>query len=160
MGKDPFLVDWNRWKLIYLFPPTPMILWVLNKMSTFKGRAFIITPFSPNQPWFPLLMSKSVEHHLFPKLQLHQSQHKNFLVQLKSPFPPRHVDFLREAYSSKFSQESAAILIQSNHDSSRHWYQTSWKSFTTFIRLLNPDMSEEIVLSFMRHLFTETPLLW
>lgn len=56
--KDTFIVDWNRWESIYPFPPTPMILWVLDKMSAFNGRAFVVALFWPNQPWFPLLMSR------------------------------------------------------------------------------------------------------
>lgn len=72
VGKDAFLLDWNRWEVIYLFPPRPMILPVLEKLNDFRGRAYIVAPFWPNQAWFPLLESRSSFHRKFPNPRLSQ----------------------------------------------------------------------------------------
>jgi len=72
VGKDAFLMNWNRWSVIYLFPPSPMILQVLEKLNSFRGTAYVVAPFWPNQVWFPLMMSKSKFHMKFPSPSLSQ----------------------------------------------------------------------------------------
>ena len=59
VGVDAFSVDWNRWTLVYLFPPVRMILKALALLETFRGRALFVTPDWPNQTWFPLIQSKA-----------------------------------------------------------------------------------------------------
>lgn len=49
---DAFLEDWSNWDCLYLFPPHQMILRALRKMDSFRGRAFYVAPFWPNQPCF------------------------------------------------------------------------------------------------------------
>ena len=53
-GPDAFEEDWNRWKFIYLFPPpaTTVLLKVIAKLRSFKGRTLFIAPYWPAQPWF------------------------------------------------------------------------------------------------------------
>jgi len=82
------------------------------------------------------------------------SRERNFLLQILDTSPPSRVDFLREAYSSNLSRESAEVLIQSIRKSSRRQYETAWKAFTEFIRSTRPDkIDDEVVLSFMKSIF-------
>ena len=45
-------VDLSLWDVIYLFPPTNLILTVLKNLTTIKGTAYLIAPLWPNRPWF------------------------------------------------------------------------------------------------------------
>ena len=56
---DAFTLDWNRWKVIYLFLPSSMISRVLSHLEAFQGVALLIAPLWPNQPWFPLLAARA-----------------------------------------------------------------------------------------------------
>ena len=57
LGIDAFTIDWNRWTCIYLFPPTNLILKVLENLMHFEGTAIIVAPLWPRAPWFHLLSS-------------------------------------------------------------------------------------------------------
>ncbi|XP_068203080.1 uncharacterized protein [Palaemon carinicauda] len=52
---DAMSIDWNTWKTIYLFPPINLLLKVLHKLRSFKGRVALIAPNWPKSKWFPLL---------------------------------------------------------------------------------------------------------
>lgn len=76
---------------------------------------------------------------------------QTFFATTQKSFSTYLFGLFEEAYKINFSQESADILIQYIRASSKRQYQTSRKSFTSFIRCLNPNcMSEEVVLAFMR----------
>ena len=74
---DAFAIDWNQWRKIYAFPPTSQILKVLTLLQGFKGEAIVVTPDWPNQPWYPVLMSRAVEHFLIPHPLLYQIVGRN-----------------------------------------------------------------------------------
>ena len=46
VGTDLFLMDPNQWESLYLFPPTNLILKVLNHLSRFQGEVLLIAPYS------------------------------------------------------------------------------------------------------------------
>ena len=50
---DSLTFPWNKWKHLYLFPPTSLISRAVAKMteSTFES-AILITPDTPSRPWF------------------------------------------------------------------------------------------------------------
>jgi ribonuclease HI len=58
LATDAFTVDWTRWQFIYLFPPVNLLLRVTLRLSSFPGRALIITPWRPLSPWFPFLKAQ------------------------------------------------------------------------------------------------------
>ena len=74
---DAFRVDWNVWKDIYLFPPSPMIMKVVSLLESFRGRALLITPDWPNQAWYPLLMARAQNRFLLPHPILSQRVGEN-----------------------------------------------------------------------------------
>ena len=49
---DALTIDWSTWDVIYLFPPTNLILTVLKTLRKFRGTAYLIAPLWPNRPWF------------------------------------------------------------------------------------------------------------
>ena len=58
---DALTIPWNRWKHLYLFPPTILISKVLAKMteSTFES-AVLVTPDTPTRPWYMSLKLRKV----------------------------------------------------------------------------------------------------
>ncbi|MEL7079583.1 MAG: reverse transcriptase domain-containing protein, partial [Cyanobacteria bacterium J06582_2] len=56
VGTNAMTLDWNSWSSIYLFPPTKILLSVLEKMRSYKGSAILVAPLWISSPWFPLLM--------------------------------------------------------------------------------------------------------
>ena len=82
---DAFLQDWSRWEVIYLFPPTSQILKVLDKLKDFKGTAYLVTPYWPNQVWFPHLLQVSRANQPIPHPILTQKVGgKNFCCKSKA----------------------------------------------------------------------------
>ena len=53
---DAFRQDWSQWERIYLFPPIAMISLVLERMTDYRGAAILVTSWSPNSHWFPILL--------------------------------------------------------------------------------------------------------
>ena len=49
---DAFKVNWNRWKAIFLFPPTPQISKVLDRLKSFRGKAVLVAPYWPTSHFF------------------------------------------------------------------------------------------------------------
>ena len=56
---DALSLDWDEWKVIYLFPPTRLIFQALTKLRRFHGEAMMIAPWWPTQAWFPSLVAQS-----------------------------------------------------------------------------------------------------
>ena len=88
---DAFSIDWNKFDLIYCFPPFSLIGKVLQKLQSHQTTAIIIVPQWKTQFWYPMLLKMLLEepvaiqmskrtltlphdpekvHPLFPKLQL------------------------------------------------------------------------------------------
>lgn len=44
VGVDIMATDLNRWSSVYLFPPIKMILRVLWKLKSYRGKGVIIVP--------------------------------------------------------------------------------------------------------------------
>ena len=78
-GVDAFALQWDRWGSIYLFPPTNLLLRVLVHLQQFRGRAILITPWWPNQPWFPLASRLAKHHWLLPHPRLSQQVGENII---------------------------------------------------------------------------------
>ena len=58
---DAFRQSWSGWR-VYAFPPINLIERVLLKIRAEQVEsAIVVVPFWPRRPWFPLLMSMSVE---------------------------------------------------------------------------------------------------
>ena len=57
-GPDAFAVDWNQWGHIYLFPPplTSMMLRVVNRLRSYRGKVMLIAPLWIAQPWAASLL--------------------------------------------------------------------------------------------------------
>ncbi|XP_068222133.1 uncharacterized protein [Palaemon carinicauda] len=49
---DAMSLDWNRWTRIYLFPPSNLLLKVLNRLRSFQGTAVIVAHKWPMTIWF------------------------------------------------------------------------------------------------------------
>ncbi|MEL7079402.1 MAG: reverse transcriptase domain-containing protein [Cyanobacteria bacterium J06582_2] len=65
VAQNAFQLDWNSWKTIYLFPPTPLISKVLNQLESFSGTAYLIAPDWPNSLWhLPLSKRAKFKIHL------------------------------------------------------------------------------------------------
>ena len=50
-GVDAWMMDWNQWKWIYLFPPPSQLSRVMRNLSTFRGNAVIIARFHSLLPY-------------------------------------------------------------------------------------------------------------
>ena len=53
-GPDAFAVDWGQWSTVYLFPPpaTTLMLQVVRRLESYRGRVLLIAPWWETQPWF------------------------------------------------------------------------------------------------------------
>lgn len=60
VAPDAFLVDWTP-KLLYAFPPTPLIVRTLYNVQQDRASVSLVAPSWPQQPWFPLLLQLSSE---------------------------------------------------------------------------------------------------
>ena len=58
-GVDVFLVDWNKWSQIYLFPPVKCLTNLLPKIKQYKHHGVIIAPWIPSAPWFRTISERS-----------------------------------------------------------------------------------------------------
>ena len=76
---DAFSLDWNRWRRIYLFPPSALILRVLVLLQHFQGQALLITPAWTNQPWYPLALQLARHHWDLPCPVLSQRVGENII---------------------------------------------------------------------------------
>ena len=73
-GKDPlaidndaFTVDWERWELIYAFPPFSLISKCIRKIRKSKATVILVVPEWPGQVWFPKLRKPFLRNSLrFP----------------------------------------------------------------------------------------------
>lgn len=61
---DGLLLDWTG-RLLYMFPPIPLIPWVLRKYQSEKPKCFLITPWQLCRVWFPTLLLLSRRRYLF-----------------------------------------------------------------------------------------------
>ena len=88
-GMNAFLQDWNQWNSVYLFPPWSQILKVLEKMKSFKGHAILVTPFWPNQAWFPMCQNLFPRNVRIPEPTLTQRVGQDIFC--RSSSPPLHL---------------------------------------------------------------------
>lgn len=58
-GVDFFATNLKQFTRVYLFPPQKLILKCLVRLLQFQGRAIIIAPLLPSQPWFPVLKDRA-----------------------------------------------------------------------------------------------------
>ena len=61
-GKDPraiendaFTVDWDRWELIYVFPPFSLISKCIRRIRKLRATVILVVPDWPGQVWYPKL---------------------------------------------------------------------------------------------------------
>ncbi|XP_066978322.1 uncharacterized protein [Macrobrachium rosenbergii] len=69
---DAMTIDWNRWQRIYLFPPVNLLMKVLHKLRSFRGRVALVAPNWPKSSWFPLLLELKLTPRPIPNPQLTQ----------------------------------------------------------------------------------------
>ena len=50
---DAMSTNWNRWTVIYLFPPPDLIQACLQKLQLFEGTGIFVAPHNPAAPWWP-----------------------------------------------------------------------------------------------------------
>ena len=74
-SSDALSIDWNQWDSLYLFPPINLLMKVLHKLRTFKGRVALVAPLWPKSYWFPLLMELNLHFTLLPAPVLSQMVH-------------------------------------------------------------------------------------
>ena len=77
----------HRWNvgLAYLFPPLPLIPRVIDKLFQSSGAFLLVTPFWPNQVWFPLLR-------LLPVREVRRLPLTQDLINLRTTLPPHNLD--------------------------------------------------------------------
>ena len=52
-GVNALVVPWDRWDHLYMYPPTPLISRVLNRMTQYSFKtAILVTPETPTRPWY------------------------------------------------------------------------------------------------------------
>ena len=49
---DALSMDWEIWQVIYLFPPFQLLEIVVDRLTSFTGRGFLVAPFWPTASWF------------------------------------------------------------------------------------------------------------
>ena len=62
IGVDALTTDWNRFKEIYLFPPSNLLIKIIPILQNYEGHGVIITPWRPTAPWFPAILSRAKDH--------------------------------------------------------------------------------------------------
>ena len=96
---------------IYLFPPFPLLLEVLRRVSLTHCQAILISPVWPSQPWFPLLL--------------------RLLVDLPRQLPPTRT-LLRQLSSQVFHQDPLHLSLHVWHLSgplsNERGFQRTWHS--------------------------------
>ena len=61
---DALSMDWDILPFPYLFPPSPILPVVLQKVKQSDNTFLVIAPLWPHQSWYPDLISLSVDHPL------------------------------------------------------------------------------------------------
>ena len=60
-GVDALATSWDKWKYLYMFPPTPLIPKVIAKiMNSHFRRAVLVTQDTPTRPWFMSLQLRKI----------------------------------------------------------------------------------------------------
>jgi len=58
---DAFCLNWKSWNMIYVFAPFSLAMKVLRQWKRDGAEGWIILPFWPTAPWFPLMMRMLTE---------------------------------------------------------------------------------------------------
>ena len=58
---DAFSLKWDRFKLLYCFPPFSKIWMTINKIKQEKVTAILIAPLWPTQSWYPAILQLLVD---------------------------------------------------------------------------------------------------
>lgn len=53
LAQDALVMSWNL-RMVYVFPPLPLVLWVVLKIQAEHVTAIAIIPWWPRRPWFPI----------------------------------------------------------------------------------------------------------
>ena len=96
VGIDAMALNWNQWESIYIFPPFNMMMAVLDKLRTFKGKAAIVAPLWQKSNWFPLVLELGLR-----------------LVPIPSPTLSQQVQD-KTVYASSLKTDRFHLLIFSN----------------------------------------------
>ena len=85
-AEDAFTLDWRALDFsIYVFPPPQLLGEVVNRLMSFPGRGFVIGPFWPSKPWFPLLSERCRKRFPLPEDHfLHQETSLGTIVRNKA----------------------------------------------------------------------------
>ena len=75
-------LDWNQWDRVYLFPPVNLLMKVLHKLRTFKGKVALVAILWPKSNWFPILMELNLHFHPLPAPVLSQSVQRLYSLHL------------------------------------------------------------------------------
>ena len=66
VAMDATVVDWNRWRSVYLFPPTTLVLKLIPKLEAFKGVGVLIAPHIEGSLMSVVLDAKCRGRHRLP----------------------------------------------------------------------------------------------
>ena len=64
---DAFMIHWTT-DLLYLFPPIPLIQWMIVKIRQVGANVFLTAPYWPHQPWFTTLRQIATDSMKLPLL--------------------------------------------------------------------------------------------
>ena len=89
---DVKMVDWNRWSIVYVFPPPAMLPWILDRLLTYKGKAVIVARVQKMHPCYPLLQSMMEDSLLlrYPPFQLVREKRVEDLEHWSCPWTAFH----------------------------------------------------------------------
>ena len=67
---NAFSITWNKYRLVYAFPPFSVIGRVLQKLTEDQSRMILIVPDWATTPWFSILPSMMIDHPVrLPRMQ-------------------------------------------------------------------------------------------
>lgn len=152
---DGLIFNWSS-HLVYAFQPLPLISNALQKILAHPTWVFLVTPWWPHQPWFPLLLRLS--QRTFYKFLPHPDLLILRTVKRDSPPSSQHpvagTDNLGHL-SLRFSARTQDTIRNSRKPSSRLSYERKWNCFLRWLPLTSPPPSSAglpVVFNFLLHL--------
>ena len=117
-------MDWYILPFPYLFPPSPILPVVLQKVKQSINTFLVIAPLWPHQSWYPNLISLSLDHPLC------LPQREDLLVQdLPRKYWVHPNPGLFQYHAWLLSRSTADQIALPQRDSTGHLYNAKWEEF-------------------------------
>ena len=148
-----WMVDWNRWQNIYIFPPSAMLPRILDRLLNYRGQAVIVARVSLLHPLYPVATAKLLHGGALsssPSVsdgRTFQGQGYRTLI-----LSMDRLSFLKNRYLQKWSEPVTVRLLQAYRPSTIKQQQVVWNSFQDWLRQTGEDISDNSLMKFFFYL--------